>query len=164
MSRNCAQPLRCATFCSEPVRKLSTATTAWPSASRRSHMCEPMNPAAPDRNDPELRATVEMRHILFGAGEEIVNSHHRMALRQQAIAHVRADESGGSGNQNAQAKYPVRLICSGLRGPLCYIQRLPHGPPFLAGNRDPGDTVVHLRIAFLAPLPQAGGCNPPLAR
>jgi hypothetical protein len=53
--------------------------------------------------------TVEMRHIQFGTGEEIVNSYYRVPLRQQAIAHVRADESGSSSNQNAQKKYPVEL-------------------------------------------------------
>src|SRR3954464_2411760 len=30
------------------VRKLSSATTVWPSASRRSHMCDPTKPAAPE--------------------------------------------------------------------------------------------------------------------
>ena len=32
----------------DPVMKLSSASTSWPPASRRSHKCEPMKPAAPD--------------------------------------------------------------------------------------------------------------------
>src|SRR5947209_2473463 len=31
-----------------PVRKLSRPTTVWPSARRRSHICDPMKPAAPE--------------------------------------------------------------------------------------------------------------------
>jgi hypothetical protein len=49
-------------------------------------------------HQPELRVTAEMRHVPFGAGEEIVDSHHRVAFRQQAIAHMRPDESRRSGN------------------------------------------------------------------
>src|ERR1700744_1715079 len=38
---------RCSRLVARPVAKLSSPSTAWPSASRRSTSVEPMNPAAP---------------------------------------------------------------------------------------------------------------------
>src|SRR5260221_363993 len=38
---------RCSRLVARPVAKLSSPTTVWPSASRRSTSVEPMNPAAP---------------------------------------------------------------------------------------------------------------------
>src|SRR5688572_12375401 len=38
---------RCATLAMSPVSRLSIPTTEWPRASRVSHRCEPMKPAAP---------------------------------------------------------------------------------------------------------------------
>ncbi len=105
-----------------------------------------------------------MCQVLFGARQEIVDSDHGVALRQQAVAHVRPNESGGAGYQNPQTETLLIETTAGFRGPLCYIQRLPHGPPILAGNRAPGDPVMHLRIPFLAAFPQAGGCHPPVPR
>ena len=37
----------CSMFSSVPVSRLSTQSTRWPSASRRSQRCEPRNPAPP---------------------------------------------------------------------------------------------------------------------
>src|SRR5438552_1157744 len=37
----------CSTFWREPVSRLSTQMTEWPSARRRSQRCEPRNPAPP---------------------------------------------------------------------------------------------------------------------
>jgi len=49
-------------------------------------------------DESKLLVTGEMRNIFFRARDEIIDGHDRVALRQQAIAHMRADKSGGSGN------------------------------------------------------------------
>src|SRR6185369_8244397 len=77
-----------------PVKKLSRATTVWPSARRRSHMCDPTNPAAPETTirkvPPSLHSseaghrftcyiqkrTVYDRRILVGTGNTCSNSPH----------------------------------------------------------------------------------------
>jgi len=60
-------------------------------------------------NELEPRVIGKMSQVRFSAREEIIDGNDRVILRQQAIAHVRADESGSSSNQNAQKKYPVEL-------------------------------------------------------
>ena len=46
------------------------------------------------------------------AGEEIVEPHHRVAFRQQAVAQMGPDEAGGAGNHNAQVSLPWRPYSS----------------------------------------------------
>src|SRR3989337_2159009 len=42
-------PARCSTFWREPVSRLSTQTTLWPLARRKSQRCEPRKPPPPGR-------------------------------------------------------------------------------------------------------------------
>ena len=43
-----------------------------------------------------------VRQILLGAGQKIVDAHHRVAFSQQPVAHVGADKTGGPGYNNSQ--------------------------------------------------------------
>ena len=42
-----------------------------------------------------------MVHVLFSAGEEIVQAQNVVALYNQAITEMRAEKSGATGNQNS---------------------------------------------------------------
>ena len=44
-----------------------------------------------------------MREVALGAGQKIVEAHHRVAFRQQPVAHMGADETGGPGYDNSQS-------------------------------------------------------------
>ena len=50
------------------------------------------------QDEAEARMCGKMRQVLLRPGEEIIDSDHVVAIRQQAVTHVRAYESGGSGN------------------------------------------------------------------
>src|SRR6201996_1783598 len=57
---------RCSRFVARPVAKLSSPTTVWPSASRRSTSVDPMNPAAPvtsARTGPPYRGFPVVRGV-----------------------------------------------------------------------------------------------------
>ena len=45
---------------------------------------------------------LQMRYILERTGKKVVQAEHGMALEQQAVAHMRANKTGGSGNNNSQ--------------------------------------------------------------
>ena len=71
-----------------------------------------------------------------GAGEKIVQSDDRVAFRQQAIAHVRADESGGSGNDNAQCSSVSFILTKPGRASHATFKRTVYVRPILAGKCD----------------------------
>ena len=52
--------------------------------------------------ESKARLARQMREVAAAARQKIVERHHGVALRQQAVADVRADESGGAGNDDAQ--------------------------------------------------------------
>ena len=51
----------------------------------------------------EVRVADEVRDVVFRAGEEVVHAQHVVALGQEPLAQVRADEAGAAGHQNALA-------------------------------------------------------------
>ena len=51
----------------------------------------------------EARMIVQMIDIALGAGEQIVDAQHFMAVGQQAIDQMRAEKSGAAGHQDAFA-------------------------------------------------------------
>ena len=40
--------------------------------------------------------------VAAGPGQKVIQPNHSVALRQQAVAHVRSDKAGGAGNGNTQ--------------------------------------------------------------
>src|SRR5437879_5096140 len=66
-------------------------------AERRGHIM-------PDEFESGMRAKV--RNVLPGTGKQVVQRDHRVALEQQAVAHVGANESRGSRNNNSQKGSP----------------------------------------------------------
>src|SRR5438046_6267658 len=79
MNENRSLPRRCSRFAGVPVMKLSRQTTSWPSARKRSHKCEPMNPpppvisvriTSPPDQKSEIRSTKsEIRRFGFRASD-----------------------------------------------------------------------------------------------
>jgi hypothetical protein len=52
-----------------------------------------------------------MSEIALGAGQKIIEAHHCVTFRQQAVTHMRADETRSPGNNNAQSVgSPVKLL------------------------------------------------------
>jgi hypothetical protein len=51
-------------------------------------------------NQLEQRVAHQVGDVALGAGEEIVDAEHVMAISQQSIAQVRAQEAGAAGNEN----------------------------------------------------------------
>ncbi len=71
----------------------------------------------------EARMVVQVLDVALGAGEEIVDAEHLVALLQQPVAQMRAEESGAAGDQDALAGVvvahsgPLRVSSGGF-GPL----------------------------------------------
>ena len=49
----------------------------------------------------EMRIAQQMRDVVLAAGEEVVDAQHVVAVAQQALAQMRAEEAGAAGHQHA---------------------------------------------------------------
>src|SRR5215471_11789283 len=59
----------------------------------------------------------QMLQILERAGDEIVQAHHFVPVRQQPVAQMRADESGRSGYEMPQLVSPQNILSVHGGGP-----------------------------------------------
>ena len=51
----------------------------------------------------EVRMIAQMRDVLLGPGEQIVDAQHVMAVGEQAVAQMRAEETGTAGDHHPRA-------------------------------------------------------------
>jgi hypothetical protein len=63
----------------------------------------------------EPRVVMQMIDVAFGAGEEVVDAEHFVALLQQSIAQMRAEEARAAGDQDA----PAGIVVAHSR-PYCF--------------------------------------------
>ena len=50
------------------------------------------------------RIAEEMRNVALGSGEEVVDADHLVTVADQAIAQMRAEETGAAGYENSLRK------------------------------------------------------------
>src|SRR5581483_10095684 len=69
--------MRCMTFNSSPVTKLSTHSTGEPRRSSRSHKCAPRNPAPPATNmEPDVCVSLAIGHSSYVVGLGCIAARH----------------------------------------------------------------------------------------
>ena len=59
----------------------------------------------------EARVVVQVIDVALGAGEEVVDAEHLVALLEQAVAEVRAEEAGAAGDEDSLAGIVVTHSC-----------------------------------------------------
>ena len=64
----------------------------------------------------EARVADEVRDVVGMAGEEVVHPDHRVALGQEAVAQVRAEEAGRAGDEDPHQTFrPMRVVVEAER-------------------------------------------------
>ena len=126
--------------CSERTRKegVERSRIVVPWTGGRSEVVHRVEPTAavqwladvvPDQ--AETTAATEMRQVLGTAGAEVIERHHLVAVREQTVAQVRAEEAGAAGNKDAQER--CSLLQSYGNCPLCGAR---HRSPFAEGAQE----------------------------
>ena len=52
----------------------------------------------------EVRVVQQMSDVVLGAGEEVVDAEHVVAIRKQTLAQMAAEEAGTAGDEDALAE------------------------------------------------------------